>query len=212
VHLTSAAGREQKEEMKCKRLQRDDDKSYFFFFMFFLYQNENMPPCKNSSSGYYTGREPSPKGLGYCAHSEGMGTRRIGNDGNMWITQQDRLGRMAWKKYAGPSRRTPGTPKRRKTSGTPKKRNTPKTPKRRTPCRPGQIFNPRTNRCVSKYGKIGHELRHEYGGDLWTKRRQNKYPTARRTESLLRRNGYNTQNISEEELDPLFRYWFDGVN
>ena len=80
-----------------------------------------MPRCKNSS-GYYTGREPSPKGLGYCAHSEGVGTRRMGNDGNVWIVQQDKNGRLSWKKYmkdAGTptrnyARRTTGTPKRRK--------------------------------------------------------------------------------------------------
>jgi len=83
-----------------------------------------MPPCKNSSIGYYTGKEPSPKGLGYCAHSEGVGKRRIGNDGDMWIVQQDRIGRLAWKKVG-----TSGTPKKRKTPGTPKKRKTPGTPK-----------------------------------------------------------------------------------
>ena len=38
--------------------------------------------------------------------------------------------------------------------GTPKSRRTPGTPK----CRPDQIVNPRTNRCVSKHGKIGQEL------------------------------------------------------
>ena len=31
-------------------------------------------------------------------------------------------------------------------------------PCRRTGCRPGQIVNPSTNRCVSKKGKIGQEL------------------------------------------------------
>lgn len=110
---------------------------YLLFFVF-LVSNENMPRCKNSSSGYYTGREPSPKGLGYCAHSSGVGGKRIGNDGNVWIVQQDKNGRLSWKKYmknAGTptknyARRTPGTPKRTKrTTGTPKRRNTPGKPR-----------------------------------------------------------------------------------
>ena len=92
-----------------------------------------MPRCKNST-GYYTGREPSPKGLGYCAHASRVGSRLIGNDGNVWIVHQDKNGRLSWKKstnYAGTptrnyARRTPGTPKRtKKTTGTPKRRNTP---------------------------------------------------------------------------------------
>ena len=176
-----------------------------------------MPPCKNST-GYYTGREPSPKGLGYCAHSEGVGARRVGNDGWTWIVQRDRLGRLAWKKYMkntgtparNYARRTPGTPKRTKTPGTTTKRAkaTSGTPR----CRPDQIVNPRTNRCVSRNGKIGLELRNGYGGDLWTKQRQKKYPTARRTQLLLSRNGYQSQDIPYEELDQYYRYMFDGIN
>ena len=30
------------------------------------------------------GTEPSPKGLGYCAHAEKIGSIRVGNDGNVW--------------------------------------------------------------------------------------------------------------------------------
>lgn len=29
-----------------------------------------MPTCKNDSKSYFTGKEPSPKGLGYCAKRE----------------------------------------------------------------------------------------------------------------------------------------------
>ena len=29
-----------------------------------------MPVCKNDKNANYKGVEPSPKGLGYCAHSE----------------------------------------------------------------------------------------------------------------------------------------------
>ena len=106
-----------------------------------------MPPCKNST-GYYTGKEPSPKGFGYCAHSSVVGRRLIGKDGDVWIVRQDKNGRLAWKKYM----KTPDDYWTK--GGTPKSRRTPGTPK----CRPDQIVNPRTNRCVSKHGKIGQEL------------------------------------------------------
>lgn len=44
-----------------------------------------MPKCKNDMKRYYKGIEPSPKGLGYCAHAEKQGSKRKGKDGNMWI-------------------------------------------------------------------------------------------------------------------------------
>ncbi len=44
-----------------------------------------MPVCKKNPKRHYTGKEPSPKGLGYCASSEEEGTIMKGRDGNMWI-------------------------------------------------------------------------------------------------------------------------------
>jgi hypothetical protein len=44
-----------------------------------------MPYCKNNPKKNYTGYEPSPKGLGYCASGELEGTKMKGKDGNMWI-------------------------------------------------------------------------------------------------------------------------------
>ena len=44
-----------------------------------------MPYCKNDHKKSYKGDEPSPKGLGYCAHSENIGTIKNGKDGNKWI-------------------------------------------------------------------------------------------------------------------------------
>lgn len=78
-----------------------------------------MPVCKGEYGTYYRGDEPSPKGLGYCARSEGVGKRRKGNDGDMWVVRKDRIGRCAWKRassssssyqrYGSPC----GTPKRK---------------------------------------------------------------------------------------------------
>ncbi len=47
-----------------------------------------MPPCKNDPKSSYKGDEPSPKGLGYCAHSEKVGTIKKGKDGHSWIIQE----------------------------------------------------------------------------------------------------------------------------
>ncbi len=47
-----------------------------------------MPICKKDPKSSYKGDEPSPKGLGYCAHSEKIGTKMKGRDGNMWIVKE----------------------------------------------------------------------------------------------------------------------------
>ena len=35
-----------------------------------------MPKCKNDPTRYYKGSEPSPKGLGYCAHGLKEGDKK----------------------------------------------------------------------------------------------------------------------------------------
>jgi hypothetical protein len=49
-----------------------------------------MPICKNNPKKTYTGQEPSPKGLGYCAGSEKEGTKMKGSDGKIWIKKNGR--------------------------------------------------------------------------------------------------------------------------
>ena len=39
-----------------------------------------MPKCINDPKRSYTGKEPSPKGFGLCAHAEKEGTRKKGTD------------------------------------------------------------------------------------------------------------------------------------
>lgn len=51
-------------------------------------------------SCYYTGKEPSPKGLGKCARDAEPGQTEIGRDHRVWIVAKDRLGRLSWKKYS----------------------------------------------------------------------------------------------------------------
>jgi hypothetical protein len=44
-----------------------------------------MPTCIKNKTKSYKGNEPSPKGLGYCAHCEKVGTIKKGYDDNKWI-------------------------------------------------------------------------------------------------------------------------------
>lgn len=46
-----------------------------------------MPTCKNKPNRYYKGDEPSPKGRGYCASGETIGTIKKGKDGTKWIVK-----------------------------------------------------------------------------------------------------------------------------
>ena len=57
-----------------------------------------MPKCKNNSVRYYKGTEPSPKGLGWCAHGEKEGKIRKGKDGNIWIVRKIKNGSLRWMK------------------------------------------------------------------------------------------------------------------
>jgi len=58
-----------------------------------------MPKCKNDPNRSYKGTEPSPKGLGYCAHSMKVGDKKKGKDGNMWIIKKVKNGSKRWMKY-----------------------------------------------------------------------------------------------------------------
>ena len=40
--------------------------------------------CDKKMKAYYTGKEPSPKGLGYCARCTPLNIVMRGNDGNLW--------------------------------------------------------------------------------------------------------------------------------
>ena len=57
-----------------------------------------MPNCKNDPKRKYKGDEPSPKGLGWCAHGETEGKVRNGLDGNKWIIKKVSGGSLRWVK------------------------------------------------------------------------------------------------------------------
>lgn len=62
-----------------------------------------MPKCKNDSTRTYKGTEPSPKGNGYCAHAETLGSHKKGTDGNMWYVTQTKQGVKRWSKVSASS-------------------------------------------------------------------------------------------------------------
>ena len=57
-----------------------------------------MPLCKNDPKKSYKGDEPSPKGLGYCAHAEKVGVTKKGKDGNKWKIKATSIGVKRWVK------------------------------------------------------------------------------------------------------------------
>lgn len=54
--------------------------------------------CKNDPKKSYKGTEPSPKGLGYCAHAEKIGVIKQGKDKKQWIVKQTKNGSKRWVK------------------------------------------------------------------------------------------------------------------
>lgn len=55
-----------------------------------------MLKCKNDPRSWYKGTEPSPKGLGYCAHAERIGKIRVGRDNNKWKIVLNSRGIKRW--------------------------------------------------------------------------------------------------------------------
>lgn len=46
--------------------------------------NHECITCKKGVKAYFTGKEPSPKGLGYCARCTPLNVTMKGKDGNLW--------------------------------------------------------------------------------------------------------------------------------
>lgn len=65
--------------------------------------SSRMPPCKNDQKRTYAGTEPSPKGLGICAHAESAGKVSRGKDGRLWQVALDKNGTKSWKPLKGPA-------------------------------------------------------------------------------------------------------------
>lgn len=70
-----------------------------------------MPVCLNDPEKKYAGTEPSPKGLGYCAHAQAVGSKRDGLDGEKWQVREDKNGTKSWKKVSTVKGGKPKAPK-----------------------------------------------------------------------------------------------------
>ena len=57
------------------------------------YSSRKKRTCNCDDSRYYKGNEPSPKGLGYCAHCTPLNVTMKGLDGNLWENQEYKKGR-----------------------------------------------------------------------------------------------------------------------
>ena len=64
-----------------------------------------MPTCINDNLKHYKGDEPSPKGRGFCAHAEKVGTTKKGLDGNKWIVTKTSTGSRRWTKLKTTSKK-----------------------------------------------------------------------------------------------------------
>lgn len=64
--------------------------------VFFVGYLISMPRCKNDTKRFYTGKEPSPKGRGYCAHAERVGSVRVGTDRLRWVVRKISTGVKRW--------------------------------------------------------------------------------------------------------------------
>jgi hypothetical protein len=83
-----------------------------------------MPPCRKDSKRHYTGDEPSPKGYGFCAHNERIGTVKQGNHdpSKLYIVKPDKNGRKSWKVWSGADTTSVRSTPRAKKSAAAKKR------------------------------------------------------------------------------------------
>lgn len=61
-----------------------------------LLSGGNLNKCLNDPTKTYKGNEPSPKGLGYCAHAEKIGKRMIGKNYMHWIVKKTKNGTKRW--------------------------------------------------------------------------------------------------------------------
>jgi hypothetical protein len=64
-----------------------------------------MPICRNDKNKSYKGTEPSPKGLGWCAHNEKIGTIKKGKNNKMWIVKKVSSGSKRWIKHSGSNKK-----------------------------------------------------------------------------------------------------------
>ena len=56
------------------------------------------PSCSNKRPCRYTGKEPSPKGKGFCAHCTRASSVKVGTDGRKWKVVKTKAGVKRWQR------------------------------------------------------------------------------------------------------------------
>lgn len=162
-----------------------------------------MPSCKNGV-GSYTGKEPSPKGRGYCARHEKIGTKKRGRDKKMWVVKSVKLasGKRSrrWFKVLPPAKKSKVKPtKRKRPTSTQKRKATAPTRKRK----------PTTQKRKAPARKMSTS----------TRKRKATAPTRKRKPTTQRRKRLRGGGeLTKYEMDLLLKYigdkWFrkNGMN
>lgn len=103
--------------------------------------------CKNDPHRKYSGKEPSPKGDGWCAHAEPKGKKLIGKDRRLWyVHQNEKNGVKNWRRVAQPT--TGQSPKSRPTRRPAARRSkSPTSPKSRSTKKIGTTKFSRRKKC-----------------------------------------------------------------
>ena len=153
-----------------------------------------MPKCIDDSSRSYTGNEPSPKGLGYCAHTQAVGTTKTGNDGNTWTVETTYKGTKRWVKKSGSSKRM-STRKvsKKKTSSkrkSPKRKSTKRTSKKKTSSKRKSSKRKSTKRTSKKKTSSKRKS---------SKRKSTKRTSKKKTSSKRK----STKKVSKKNNDPI---------
>lgn len=130
-----------------------------------------MPKCKNDPTRSYKGTEPSPKGFGYCAHTEKLGKKRKGKDGNIWIVKETIKGSKRWFKYSEVSKLS-------KKENKPNKVTFPSPPFGIVLIKKGQLGYKKNTRTRLKMGK---------SGDIYFVAHGNKYIQDKKNKRIFRR-------------------------
>ncbi len=90
-----------------------------------------MPKCLNDATKTYTGKEENPKGLGYSASGEKVGTIMKGLDGNDYIVKETKTC-FKWELVKDNAETAPKPTKKEKTTTEEKPKKEVKTPKKKS--------------------------------------------------------------------------------
>lgn len=125
-----------------------------------------MLSCKNGK-GSYKGTEPSPKGNGYCARYEKIGTRKRGHDKKMWVVRSVKLATgKRFSRWFRVSKVTKAKKVTKKTTKKPTKKQTRKPTKKPTKRkRPSSAKSTKSTKPKPRKKRLKGGVKRSYGHD-----------------------------------------------